>query len=364
MTVRTKIYNRILSFFLLSWTILFLNCSMDEEYVHIAYSPVNYNLQAMPYENLSAYNFFQGEIKNLNPVYGVLPYDLINPLFTDYAEKNRFLWMPQDQSAYYITDSDVFNFPTGTILIKNFAYNNVAPSNERKNIETRLMIKKDEGWIFANYIWNDDQTEATFSLDGASVDIELIENAVTNLVKYRIPSGSECITCHKIYDTSIPNGVKPKNINKTLDYGDQSINQIQKWIDYGYLESARDNIEAMVDWTDPSNSLELRVRSYIDINCAHCHSDDTHCEYRPIRLDFDSTEDLTNLGVCLPPDTDLGNGADLIVSPGNFVRSALHFRMATIEEEYRMPLLGRSLVHQEALDLVEDWIMSLEIDCN
>jgi len=38
--------------------------------------------------------------------------------------------------------------------------------------------------------------------------------------------------------------------------------------------------------------------------------------------------------------------------------------MATIEEEYRMPLLGRSLVHQEALDLVEDWIISLEIDCN
>ena len=120
----------------------------------------------------------------------------------------------------------------------------------------------------------------------------------------------------------------------------------------------------MIDWTDPSNSLELRVRSYLDINCAHCHSDNTHCEYRPIRLDFDSTEDLTNLGVCLTPDTDLGNGADLIVSPGNFVRSVLHFRMATVEEEYRMPLLGRTLVHQESVDLVEEWISSLEIDCN
>jgi hypothetical protein len=38
--------------------------------------------------------------------------------------------------------------------------------------------------------------------------------------------------------------------------------------------------------------------------------------------------------------------------------------MATVEEEYRMPLLGRSLVHQEAVDLIEEWITSLEIDCN
>ena len=174
--VGTKIYNRIFCFCLLSWSIVFLNCSMDEEYVHIAYSPVNYDLQAMPYENLSAYNFFQGEIKNLSPVYGVLPYDLINPLFSDYSDKKRFIWMPQDQTAYYIDDSEVFNFPVGAILIKNFSYNGVAPSNETKNIETRLMIKKNEGWIFANYVWNDEQTEAVFNLDGSTVQIEWTEN--------------------------------------------------------------------------------------------------------------------------------------------------------------------------------------------
>ena len=242
---------------------------MDEEYVHIAYSPVYFNLQAMPYSNLSTYNFFQGEIKNLSPVYGVLPYDLINPLFSDYSEKNRFLWMPQDQTAYYIDDTEVFDFPTGTILIKNFFYNGVAPLNETKNIETRLMIKKDEGWVFANYVSNDEQTEAVYNLEGSTVEIEWTENSITNTVNYRIPSSSECITCHKVYDTSTPNGVRPKNINKTFNYGNQSMNQIQKWIDYGYLDNVPDNIETMVDWTESSNSLELRVRSYLDINCAH-----------------------------------------------------------------------------------------------
>ena len=78
---------------------------MDEEYVHIAYSPVYFNLEALPYTNLSEYNFFQGEMKNLTPVYGVLPYELINPLFTDYSLKDRFVWMPQEENAYYLGDS-------------------------------------------------------------------------------------------------------------------------------------------------------------------------------------------------------------------------------------------------------------------
>lgn len=362
--VKTILFNKILSIVCLIWAALFFSCSMDEEYEHIAYSPVSFNLEAMPYSTLSEYNFFQGELKNLSPVYGVLPYDLINPLFSDYSKKNRFLWMPQTEKAYYISDYEVFNFPTGTILIKNFLYDMVAPLNERKNIETRLMIKKSDGWIFANYVWNEEQNEAVYDLDGSNVEIEWIENGVSNIVNYRIPSGSECITCHKVYDTSIPNGIKPKNINKVFNYGDQTINQIQKWIEYGYLESAPENIQSMVSWTDPSNSLELRVRSYLDVNCAHCHSENTHCDYRPIRLDFDSTEDLTNLGVCLTPDTDLGNGTDFIVSPGNFVRSVLHFRMASVEEEYRMPLLGRTVVHEEAVELIEEWITSLENDCN
>jgi len=337
---------------------------MDEEYVHIAYSPVYFNLQTVPYDNLSEYNFFQGEMKNLSPVYGVLPYELINPLFTDYALKDRFVWMPQEENAYFLGDTETLNFPTGTILIKNFSYNGVVPSNERKNIETRLMIKKNEGWVFANYIWNDEQTEAVYNLDGSTVEIEWIENNITSTVNYRIPSSSECATCHKISDIHTPIGVKPMNLNKIISYQGYSMNQIEKWIDYGYLDNAPDNIETMIDWTDPSNSLELRVRSYLDINCAHCHSDNTHCEYRPIRLDFDSTEDLTNLGVCLAPDTDLGNGTDLIVAPGNFIRSVLHFRMSSVEEEYRMPLLGRTLVNQEAVALIEEWITSLSINCD
>ena len=50
--------------------------------------------------------------------------------------------MPDGVSAEYISSSSVFDFPVGTILIKNFSYDDVLPEMISKNIETRLMIKK------------------------------------------------------------------------------------------------------------------------------------------------------------------------------------------------------------------------------
>ena len=201
-------------------------------------------------------------------------------------------------------------------------------------------------------------------MDGSVVDISWLQNGQERNIGYRIPSASECLTCHKISDGAIPNGVKPRNINKTLDYGSNTMNQLDKWMEMGYLNSYPANLEAVANWKDLSEPLEKRVRSYIDINCAHCHSDNTHCEYRPIRLSYEATEDLANMGVCLTPDTDLGNGTDLIINPGNINRSVLHFRMTSNEEQYRMPLIGRSIVHDEAIEMIEEWITSLDDDCN
>ena len=162
-------------------TIAFLtlhSCASDDNYTPIPQetSPVVFNIAEVPYPTLSEYNFFEGEIKDLEPVYGVLPYDLNSSLFSDYAKKKRFVWMPEDVNAEYVNAYSSLNFPVGAVLIKNFYYNNVQPSNSTRIIETRLLINKEEGWIFANYIWNDDQTEATFSLEGGLTDVEWIEN--------------------------------------------------------------------------------------------------------------------------------------------------------------------------------------------
>jgi uncharacterized repeat protein (TIGR03806 family) len=272
--------------------------------------------------------------------------------------------MPSDVQATYVADNKFIDFPVGTILIKSFYYNNVQPDNNTRIIETRLMLRKSDDWYFADYTWNNDQTEATFSLDGSFINIDFLENGVAKSTNYRIPSDVECITCHKSQSNSVPIGVKPQNLNSIYVYADGSQNQLEKLIAEGYLE---DNLPAtintVVNWSDETQSIDLRVRSYIDVNCAHCHSELTYCDYRPMRFAFSDSVNETNLGVCVDPDTEIP-GMTKIVAPSLKERSVMYFRLNTEAEELRMPLLGRTIIHEEAVALIGEWIDGLTTECN
>ena len=304
--------------------LIVFSCGKDESYTPVLtnndpteVSPVVFEIEQVPYLSLSEYNFFENTMKDLNPVYGVLPYDMISPLFSDYAHKKRFVWMPAGVSANFVNDYSILDFPVGTVLIKNFYYENVLPSGEKKILETRLQIKKEDGWVFANYKWNEAQTEAEFDLNGSFVPLSFIENGEEKNTDYRIPSGAQCLTCHKSdNDVPQPIGVKPQNLNKTLVYSDGPMNQLAKWVDMGYLApNYPDSIDTTVNWEDGSQPLELRVRSYLDINCAHCHSDNRHCDYRPIRFAFHESSDIVNLGVCVQGDEIFDQAITNIVNP-------------------------------------------------
>lgn len=344
---------------------LILSCSNDDGYSNAndtpQVSPVVFNLEAVPYQTLSEYNFFDGDLKNLNPVYGVLPYDMITPLFSEYAKKKRFVWMPVGVNANYVSDYEIINFPIGTILIKNFYYDNILPNTTTKIIETRLQIKKEEGWVFANYVWNDDQSEATFDLNGSYQSIDFIANGETKSVNYQVPAASQCLTCHKTDDADpMPIGVKPNSLNKAIAYANETKNQLQKWVEFGYLsDNVPNTIESVVDWEDESKSLELRARSYLDINCAHCHADNRHCDYRPVRFAFNETVDLVNTGVCVDADDVFDPALTKIIDPGNSERSVLSFRIKSVEQSTRMPLLARTIQHKEGIELIDAWINSL-----
>jgi uncharacterized repeat protein (TIGR03806 family) len=344
------------------------SCSKDDGYIGLdpePISPVVFNVDSLPYANLSDYNLFKGNISDLDPVYGVLPYDLISPLFSDYAQKKRFLWMPKDSTASYVNDYSPFDFPDGTILIKNFYYDNVLPDLSTKLIETRLMIKLEGGWTFANYVWNDAQTDATFTTDNKFVSFDWVLNGETKSVNYKVPRYAECFTCHNKYDAPLPIGPKPQNINRNYTYTDGAKNQMAKWVEQGYLNNNYpSSINSLVKWDDPSQSLELRVRSYLDINCAHCHSDKGYCDYASMRFEFHLSDDITNLGVCVPSVFYINPDISHVVKPGALEQSALYYRISSTEDQYKMPLIGRTINHDEGIALIEEWINSLTVDCN
>ena len=346
-------------------------CKKDEPDYFITPPPidegtgVNYNPDAFPFQTLSEYRFFIGEIKSLSPNEKVIPYDVITPLFSDYAKKKRFIWMPSGTKASYVSDHELLNFPDGTFIIKNFYYNNVQPANETKIIETRLLFKKNGAWLFAEYVWNDEQTEATLMLNGQNIPIEwLNENNEVQTVNYRVPSEQECFTCHKKFNIASPIGPKPQNMNRLYPYADGVRNQLEKWVEVGYLENNYpENINTVVDWTDESQSLHDRVRAYLDMNCAHCHREGSHCDYRPIRLAWNETVVEENLGICVEPQEFVIPQLTKIIARGIPNRSMMLYRINTTEVQYRMPLLGRTTIHQEAVDLLTQYIESLEPVC-
>ena len=331
---------------------------------------VTLDLDKFPYNKLSDYNFFEGALNAIQPGYGVLPYKPISSLFTDYALKERFVWVPVGETARFVQDNKSLDFPVGSALIKMFYYNNVLPTNTTRIIETRVMVKTQNGWDFAEYVWNDAQTEAFLETteDGGYTEVNWLKDGQERFVNYRIPAKQQCVICHTNDFETLPLGIKPQNINSMLSYDDGSNNQLQKLIDFGYLEDALpESILTVVDWKDASKSLEQRAKSYIDINCANCHIDGGQGDYRVIRLGYsDTLNNDENAGVCVDADTPIpGLMGQKHIAPGDPENSIIYYRMSvTGDQPYKMPQFGQSLVHTEALVVLEEWINSLNQTCD
>jgi uncharacterized repeat protein (TIGR03806 family) len=354
----------VITLLLLSSFAVFLSCGSDDSGEYKEVSPVVLDLSAVPYPKLSDYKFFIGEMKNLEPAYKVLPYDLNSSLFSDYALKKRFVWMPEGVQATYSSDGEILNFPTGTILIKNFYYDDVAPDNSTKIIETRLMIKRADKWIFATYVWNDEQTEAFLDMAGSDIRVTANINGEPTLIKYRIPSEVECATCHKLNDNALPIGPKPQNLFKNYQYADGVQNQLEKWKKEGYLGGqVPTGVTATIDWADTTKPLSLRARSYLDINCAHCHRPGTSCGDMPMNLAFNQTEIPANFGMCVEPHEFVTGDQQYIIDGQDVENSLLYFRVSTVDKSEMMPNIGRSVIHNEGVILIEEWINSMQTTC-
>ena len=309
-------------------------------------------------EKLSGWNLFVGT--GLHPNQGVLHYDLNTPLFSDYAGKYRFVWMPPGTHAQY-RDETVFDFPVGTILAKSFAF--PAENGKEKLIETRLLIHGKNGWVGLPYVWNESQTEARLDLAADPVPVNYADRSgQKHAFTYFIPNANECKQCHENARVMLPIGPKARNLNKDYVYSDGAANQLARWTQVGYLQGAPSPqaTPKAARWDIPqSGTLDERARAYLDNNCAHCHQPGAGAGYTGFDLRLTATS-LESLGLCKSPNS-AGRVGNLVYDlvPGKPEESILVARMESIRPKEMMPQIGRSVVHQEGLALIREWVRSL-----
>ena len=312
-------------------------------------------------DKLSEFEFFVDDSAQ-EPHEKVVPYELISTLFSDYSYKQRWVYVPNSAKASYVKDW-VFDFPEGSALIKTFYYpiDERNPDLGKQLLETRLLLRKKDGWEAVSYAWNEQQNEAYKKIAGKTINASWIDfMGDERQVRYRVPNVNQCKECHAAKDAITPIGPKAKNINKDFSFEEGDFNQLAYWMKKEIIDSFPKDLVSPVDWRDETKDINDRARSYLDVNCGHCHSPTGNANSTGLYLNLVETRDI-NLGVYKKPvATGRGSGGNKYsIVPGKPDESILLYRMESMDPGIMMPESGRALTHQEAVEMIREWITQL-----
>lgn len=290
-------------------------------------------------KKLSAYNIFDGSPTDLIPTSDFHLLELSSTLFTDYARKQRLVKIPAGTQLTNLGDNSL-GFPDGTILVKTFYYyhDERDPSLGKRIIESRLLIKENDTWNTATYIWNEAQTDATLELDGFDTQVSWINNnGNSNSILYHIPNQNECFTCHQSNATLTPLGPTPRNLNRSVRRNEEHINQINHLQSIGLLDDFQiGELSTIVDYKNLEASLSERARAYLAMNCAHCHNPSGWKKSNQRRFDFRYEIPLDQTGILYKKE-----------------------KISRTMMNGRMPFIGTTILDKEGISLIVDYLKSL-----
>jgi mono/diheme cytochrome c family protein len=344
---------------------------------------------------------------------GVIPYSVNAELWSDGAYKERFIAIPGDKPWIALTQRGGWNFPDGTVLVKSFALEmEEGKPDSRRWIETRFFTKQQKEWAGYSYVWNEEQTDATL-VSAGGLDREFVirvprspaHPSGTRTQIWHYPSRTECMVCHSRAANFVL-GPSTLQMNREHDYGGVRDNQLRTLEHLGLFQTdlaavvknalyeeataqglkgkERDNYIAaraeapnqraaarskqlplapqdmprLVNPYDATAELELRARSYLHANCAHCHVEAGGGNAR-FNADFFTRLADTRLVDVAPQHGMLDVHDALLIAPGAPARSVLLARMAR-RGTGQMPPLATSLADRQALKLMEEWINQMK----
>lgn len=338
-----------------------------------------FDLDELPYEHLSEYGFFVGdELSALEPATGVYPYTVISPLFSDFAGKARFLYVPEGAQLHIDWDAadpgpggegELWDWPVGSALVKNFYFDtdreNPGQDANAKLIETRLLIQTDAGWSVYTYVWDDAEQDAVLTEFGKLIEVEFTDvDGQPNIQEYKVPSEEQCGSCHSRDNELKTLGPISHQMNYAVERDGATVNQMQWLESLGLFDEPLPDLTGLSTMVDPlgdEGTLDQRARSYLHSNCSHCHRQDGGAGISGLRYPY-WEQSPVHLGVCKPPAAAgaASGGRPYDIVPGDPDQSIVVFRMSSLETMVKMPELPGRVLNPAGIALISDWIAAME----
>lgn len=334
------------------------------------------------------------DVKRHEPAAGVVPFYVNGRQWQDGATADYLLALPGLSTVSFFDKpralpGQVFwhtfhmRFPKDAVLVKTLTLDVLGPAGPvETRVETQLLHFDGEDWRGYSYAWRADQSDADLvPADGAERTFPVAaggreeKGAWVPVGKrdqtWTFHSRAQCLSCHNAW-SEYALAFNTRQLNRDpLFGGGSAVNQLVRLTTGGYAAriAADDKVLPPFDAASVKNEhalaplqsdqpLDARARSYLHVNCAHCHR--FGGGGGQVVLELDSTKPLKDTGIfdVRPKQGDFGLPDARIVAPGDPYKSVLFYRMAKFGRG-RMPHLGSEFPHAHGLDVIGKWIASL-----
>ncbi|HEX3314021.1 MAG TPA: PQQ-dependent sugar dehydrogenase [Gemmataceae bacterium] len=311
---------------------------------------------------------------------GVFPFQVAAARWVDGATTDRFVAIPGAGTAelydeFRRLEADFFGSflfpPAGTVLGETFMLETKhGDPGTRRRLETQILHFDGKHWRGYSYRWNDTGTDADLvGARGADLKIDVADPTLPggkHRQTWHLPSRTECMICHNPW-SGYALAFTPLQLQRDIDIGGTKASQIDHLRSLGLIDLKHADRDGKVSLPTPLANpydrdapLDARARSYLHVNCSHCHQFGAGGS---VDIEFRYTESLDHTkAVDVPPvQGTFGIDGAKIIAPGDPYRSTLYYRMAKMGRG-RMPHIGSEIIDEPGVRLMHDWIRSLPAD--
>jgi len=289
-------------------------------------------------------------LEKLDPAPGVYAFQVNAAMWSDFADAQRWIALPGYSGIN--AKERPWRYPSNAVLVRNISLEmEHGHPGSSKRIETQLLHFNGDGWGGYSYRWNEEQTDAALvSAEGADEILKVKDTAVPGGIRlqpWRFSARAECLRCHNPWSGTAL-GFQAEQLGSQLD----------KFEHLRLIASRpKDRVPQLVSPYDAAADLPGRARSYLHVNCGHCHREAAGGSV-PSFMHFDLPLDKMRLVDARPVLGDLGLKHGKVVASGEPFSSVVLFRNSATGRS-RMPYIGSELVDETGIALLRDWIESL-----